>query len=71
MTERPRALELWQRKLVRVSTAAKRIGVSPRTVRRWIGRGILRGKKIAGHYYVHSDALEALLGPVAADKGTD
>lgn len=55
------------RKLVRASIAARRLGVSVRTVRRWIAIGSLEGVHVEsfrdgrGHWYAFSDALDAFV----------
>jgi excisionase family DNA binding protein len=41
--------------------AAQRIGVSDRTIIRWIGRGRLEGRKLGGEYVIPSHALDQFL----------
>jgi excisionase family DNA binding protein len=49
---------------LRVREAARRFGVAPSTVRRWIEHGVLRGYRPAGgrgYIYVLASDVEALL----------
>ncbi len=48
-------------KLVSPATIAKRLGVSSRTVRRWIISGEIPGCKVRSRYYVQRDALDMWL----------
>lgn len=49
--------------LVRATVAARRLGVSARTVRRWIACGTLAGRRVMGArvagWFVYRDALDA------------
>lgn len=38
--------------------AARRVGVSPPTIQRWIDRGLLAGWRVGGRIYVDPDELD-------------
>jgi excisionase family DNA binding protein len=48
-------------KIMSVENAAKRLGVSPRTMRAWLRQGKLRGERIDGLVFVSSDEISRLL----------
>ena len=48
-----------------VPEAARRVGRSPETVRRWIWNGRLPSEKIGNQHLVDADALDALTGALA------
>lgn len=49
-------------KLLRLSTAASRLLVTPRTLRRWIQRGTIRAVKLdGGHWRVPENEVEKRL----------
>jgi excisionase family DNA binding protein len=54
-----------------VPEAARRVGRSPETVRRWIWNGRLPSEKVGNQHLVDADALDALTGAVepAPDEG--
>jgi len=47
--------------LLKVSVAAKKIGVDRATVKSWIKRGDLPGYKVGGNYMVEEKDLDAFL----------
>lgn len=52
--------------------AARRLGVTPQTVRRWVTDGTLAGRRIGGRWKVHAPALAALLAaPASSDPAVD
>ena len=65
-TARARLATLAQQGRGRLNTAsareaAQRIGVSDRTIIRWIRRGRLEGRKLGGEYVIPSHALDQFL----------
>lgn len=49
-------------KLLRLSTAATRLTVNPKTLKRWIHRGLIRGVKLdGGHWRVPEAEVEKRL----------
>ena len=43
--------------------AARRVGRSPETIRRWIWSGKLRSRKVGNQHLVDADELDALTAP--------
>ena len=54
--------------LLTVPDAARRVGRSPETIRRWIWAGRLPSEKVGNQHVIDSDALDALVG---ADEASD
>jgi excisionase family DNA binding protein len=48
------------------STVAKMLDCSPRTIKRWIGQGWLRGKRLkSGHWRIEASSVEKMLNGVS------
>jgi excisionase family DNA binding protein len=58
-------------KLISVEAAAAHLSISPRSVRRYIAEGTLRGYRIAGRRLVrvNQDDVDALIAPIPAVSG--
>jgi excisionase family DNA binding protein len=52
-----------------VPAAARRVGRSPETIRRWIWSGRLPSEKVGNQHLVDVDALDALAGGAPRDGG--
>lgn len=52
-----------------VPEAARRVGRSPETIRRWIWSGRLPSEKVGNQHLVDMEALDALAGGAPADGG--
>ena len=56
--------------LVTVVAAAQRVGVNPRTVRRWIERGAIRGYRLADgrQVRVRADDVDRIVRPIDPER---
>lgn len=53
-------------KLVRATVAAETLGLCHETMRRWIRSRKISGVRVAGHWYVHREALDKILAAQSA-----
>lgn len=48
------------REYVKTSEVAEKFGVTVLTVRRWIEKGVVKGVKVGGRWFVEADSLKQI-----------
>lgn len=57
--------------MLTVPEAARRTGLHPETIRRWVRSGRLRSQKVGTQHLIDEDALDSLLEPAHIDLPPD